>query len=53
MEVASTFKELYLIDRVPKELWMEVCNIVWEAVIKTVPKKKKSKKTKRLPEEGL
>ena len=31
VEVTSTFKELDLIDRVPEELWMEVCNIVWEA----------------------
>ena len=35
VEVTSTFKELDLIDRVPEELWMEVCNIVWEAVIKS------------------
>ena len=33
-------------DRVPKELWMEVCDIVQEAVIKTIPKKKKHKKAK-------
>ena len=46
VEVTSTFKELDLIDRVPKELWTEVCNIVWEAVIKTSPKKKKCKNAK-------
>ena len=37
----------------PEELWMEVCDIVQEAVIKTIPKKKKCKKAKRLPEEAL
>ena len=38
-------------DRVPEELWMEVCNTVWEAVIKTIPKKKKCKKAKWLSSE--
>ena len=47
------FKELNLIDRVPKELWIEVHNIVQEAVIKTIPKEKKCKKTKWLSEEAL
>ena len=37
----------------PQELWMEVCDIVQEAVIKTIPKKKKCKKAKWLSEEGL
>ena len=37
----------------PEELWMEVCNIVQEAVIKTIPKKKKCKKANWLSEEGL
>ena len=37
----------------PEELWMEVCDIVQEAVIKTIPKKKKCKKAKRLSEEVL
>ena len=46
MEVTNRFKGLDLIDRVPKELWMEVHDIVQEAVIKTNPKKKKSKKAK-------
>ena len=46
VEVTSTFKELDFIDRVPKELWTEVCDTVWEAVIKTIPKKKKCKKAK-------
>ena len=40
-------------DRVPEELWMEVRNIVQEAVIKTIPKKKKCKKAKWLSEEAL
>ena len=41
MEVRNRFKGLDLIDRVPGELWMEVCDIVQEAVIKTIPKTKK------------
>ena len=53
VEVTNRFKGLDLIDRVPEKLWMEVCDIVQEAVIKTVPKKKKSKKAKRLSEEAL
>ena len=43
VEVKNRSKELDLIDRVPNELWMEVCNIAQEAVIKTIPKKKKGK----------
>ena len=46
------FKGLDLIDRVPNELWMEVCNIAQEAVIKTIPKKKKCNKAKWLSEEA-
>ena len=42
----SRFKGLDLIDRVPEELWLEICNIVQEAVTKTNPKKKKCKKAK-------
>ena len=42
-----------LIDRMPKELWMEVCDIVQEAVIKTIPKKKECKKAKWLSGEAL
>ena len=42
-----------MIDRMPKELWMEVHNIVQEVVIKTNPKKKKCKKAKWLSEEAL
>ena len=46
MEVTNRFKGLYLIDRVPDELWTEVRDIVEEAVIKTIPKKKKMQKGK-------
>ena len=53
MEVTNRFKGLDLIDRVPEELWMEVCNVVQEAVIKTISKKKKRKKAKWLSEETL
>ena len=42
-----------MIDRVPEELWAEVCNILQEAMIKTIPKKKKCKKAKQLSEETL
>ena len=53
MEVSNRFKGLVLIDRVPEELWMEVRNAVQETVIKTIPKKKKCKKTKQLSEQAL
>ena len=53
VEVTNRFKGLDLIDRVPEELWTEVCNIVQEAVIKIIPKKKKCKKSKWLSEEAL
>ena len=53
VEVTNRFKGLELIDRVPEELWTEVHNVVWEAVIKTIPKKKKRKKAKWLSEEAL
>ena len=53
MEVINRFKGQDLIDRVPEEQWMEVCDIVQEAVIKTIPKKKKCKKAKWLPDEAL
>ena len=53
VEVTNSFKGLNLIDRVPEELWMEVCDIVQEARIKTIPKKKKCKKAKWLSEESL
>ena len=44
VDVANRFKKLDLIDKVHEELWTEVHDIVQEAVIKTIPKKKKSKK---------
>ena len=53
VEVTNRFKGLDLIDRVPKELWMEVCNIVQVAEIKTIPKKQKYKKTQWLSEDAL
>ena len=53
MEVTNTFKRVDLIDRVPEELWTEVCDIIQEVVIKTIPKKKKCKKAKWLCEEAL
>ena len=53
MEVTNRFKGIDLIDRVPEELWTEVRDIVQEAVIKTIPKKKKCKKAKWLSEEAL
>ena len=54
MEVTNRFKGLYLIDRVPEELWTEVHkSVVQEAVIKTILKKKKCKKAKWLSEEAL
>ena len=51
--VRNRFKGLDLIDRVPEELWMEVRDIVQEAKIKNIPKKKKCKKAKWLSEEAL
>ena len=51
--MTNRFKGLDLIDRVSEELWMEVCDTVQEAVIKTIPKKKKCKKAKWLSEESL
>ena len=51
--VTNQLKELYLVDRVPEELWMQVCNFVQEVVTKTIPKKKKSKKAKCQSEEAL
>ena len=53
VEVMNRFKRLDLVDRVPEELWTEVCNIVQEAMIKTIPKKKKCKKVKWLSEEAF
>ena len=53
VKVRNRFKGLYLTDRVPEELWTEVHDIVQEALIKTIPKKKICKKAKWLFEEGL
>ena len=53
VEVRNRFKGLHLIDRVPDELWMEVHDIMQEAGIKTILKKKKCKKAKWLSEETL
>ena len=53
MEVRNRFKGLDLIDRVPDELWMEVCDTVQETGIKTICMEKKCKKAKWLSEEGL
>ena len=53
LEVTNRFKGLDLIDRVPEKLWMQVCDIIQEAVIKIIPKKEKCKKAKWLSEEAL
>ena len=53
VEVTNRFKGLDLINRLPEELWMEVRDIVQEAVIKTTPNKKKWEKSKRFSEEDL
>ena len=53
MKVTNRFKGLDLIDRVPENLWTEVCDIVQEAVIKMILKKKKCKKAKWLSEDAL
>ena len=53
IEVRNRFKGLDLIDKVPDELWMEVCDIVQETGIKTIPMEKKDKKAKWLSEEAL
>ena len=51
VEVTNRFKGLYLVDRVPEELWMEVCNSVQE-VTKTIPKKKQCDYSKWLSEDA-
>ena len=53
VEVTNKFKGLDLIDRMPKELWTKVHHIIQEAVIKTIPKKKKCKSAKWLSDEAL
>ena len=53
VEVTDRFKGFDLVDRVPEELCTQVCNIVQEAVTKTIPKKKKCKRAKWLSGEAL
>ena len=53
VKVRNRFNGLDLIDRMPEELWIEVCDIVQEAGIKTIPEKKKCIKAKWLSEEAL
>ena len=53
VEVTNRFKGLDLVDRVPEEVWMEVCDFVQEAGIKTIPQYQKCEKAKRLYEEAL
>ena len=53
VEVTNRFKGLELVDRMPQELWMQICYNVQEAVTKTTPKKKKCKKAKWFSEEAL
>ena len=53
MKVTDRFKGLDLIDRVPEELWTEICDIIQETGIKTILKKKKCKKAQWLSEEAL
>ena len=53
VEVRNRFKGLDMIDRLPEELWTEVCDIVQETGIKTIPQKTKYKKAKWLSEEAL
>ena len=53
MEVTNRSKGLYLVDRVPEELWTEVYNVAQEVVNKTIPREKKCKKAKWLSEEAL
>ena len=53
MEMTNRFKGIDVIDRVPEELWKEICDIVQEAVIRIIAKKKNCKKAKWLSEEAL
>ena len=53
MKATNRFKGLDLIDRVPDDLWTQVCDIIQETGIKTIPKKKKCKKTKWLSDKAL
>ena len=53
MKTTNRLKKLDLVDRVPEDLWMEACNIIWEAVTRIIPKIKKCKKAKWLSERAL
>ena len=53
VDMTNKFKLLGLVDKVPEEIWMEIYNIVQEAVTKTIPKEKKCKKAKWLSQEAL
>ena len=53
MGMTNTLNVLDLIDRMPEELWTGLCDIIQEAVVKTIPKKKKCKKANWLSEEAL
>ena len=53
LEVKNRFKGVDLIDRVPDELWTELCDFVQDSGIRTIPKKKKCKKAKWLSKEAL
>ena len=53
MKATNRLKGLDLVDRVPEELWMEICNLVQKAVNKAIPKKKKCKKAECLSKEAL
>ena len=53
MDVKNRFKGLDLLHRVPEKLWTKVCNIIQEAVTKSIPKERKCKKARWLSEEAL
>ena len=53
VEATNRLKRLDLADRAPEELWMDVCNIVQKTVTKTIPKRKKCRKSEWLSEESL
>ena len=53
VEVKNRFSGLDLVDKVTKEIWMEVCNTVEKAMIKRIPKKRQCKKAKWLSKEAL
>ena len=53
VEVTNKFKGLDMVGTMSEELWMEICNIVYEVVTKTIPKKKKLKKAKWFSKDAL